>query len=386
MTVTLLANLGGWFYRPWILDNEPWRWASLLGVIFGSMVLGKTLSFLLIRHADHLAARPGWQGLEATFRSIERPAIMLLVVLGAYLSRFFMDLSVPLGDEGTTLAHIWDQAVRLAASLGVGWLIYRLVDVVEHYLLRLADRTDTPLDNQLVPLIRKALRVFVVIIAALYVAKKGFQADIGTLLAGLGLGGLAFALAAKDTIANLFGSITIFADRPFHKDDRIRVHGHDGFIEEVGFRSTRIRTLTGNQVIIPNAVIANETIENVSRRTYIKRSLAVTVTYDTSPEKVRRAVAILKEMLAARADSFPEDRKGRVHFTDFNADSLNIGVTYWFTPPEWEPYLDFTHDFNMELLQRFNDEGIEFAFPTQTLYLKKDAGNTEPIDPSSQKG
>ena len=385
-TTQAAVEAANWFARPIFLGNDPWQWGALLGVVLGTMVAGKIISSLLTRHAaDHLAARPGWEGLETTLRATERPVIMLLIVLGAYLSRHFMDLGYRFAED-TTLADIWVHAVEIAMYMAIAWLIYRLVDVVEHYLKKWTAKTHTTFDDQLVPLVRKATRVFVVIVAVLFIIQNVFQADIGALLAGLGLGGLAFALAAKDTIANLFGSITIFADRPFHMGDRIRVHGHDGFIEEVGFRSTRIRTLDGNLVIIPNAVIANETIENVTRRPFIKRKLAVTVTYDTSPEKVHRGVVILKEMLAARADSFPQDRKGRVHFTDFNADSLNIAVTYWFTPPEWEPYLDFTHDFNMELLQRFNDEGIEFAFPTQTLYLKKDASDAEPIDPSSQKG
>jgi len=304
------------------------------------------------------------------------------------LARHFMELGYrfgPVPDAGepdvrTTLETVWVGAVTIAAYLGVAWVIYRLVDVVEHYLAKWANRTDTTFDDQLVPLVRKALRVFVVILLVLFVLKNVLGRDISTLLAGLGLGGLAFALAAKDTIANLFGSAVIFSDRPFKVGDRVVIDGFDGTIEEVGFRSTRLRTLTGHLVTIPNATVANASLENIAERPYIKRSLNVTVTYDTSPEKIERGIAILKDMLAARAESFPEEKKGRVHFTEFNADSLNIAVTYWFTPPEWEDYLDFTHAFNMELLERFNDEGIEFAFPTQTLYVKTDDGAPPPSD------
>jgi MscS family membrane protein len=117
-------------------------------------------------------------------------------------------------------------------------------------------------------------------------------------------------------------------------------------------------------------VVANETIENISRRPSIKRVLNVTVTYDTTPEMVQRGVDILKEMCQARLAQFDPEAPPRVYFNDFNADSLNIVVYMWFKPPEWWDYLAFCHDFNMELLRRFNDEGIEFAFPTQTLYLR----------------
>jgi MscS family membrane protein len=218
--------------------------------------------------------------------------------------------------------------------------------------------------------------VVVVIMVALFIAQNIFNWNIGALLAGLGLGGLAFALAAKDMVANLFGSITIFADRPFQIGDRVTIDGQGGVVEEVGFRSTKLRTLTGHLVTVPNSVVANTTVENIAARPYLKRSFDVGVTYDTSPKKMKLAIEILHEMCEARSKNFAPDSTPRVFFTDFNADSLGINVTYWFASVEWEEFLSFNHNFNMELLSRFNAEGIEFAFPTQTLYIKKDAADT----------
>jgi MscS family membrane protein len=257
--------------------------------------------------------------------------------------------------------------------LAVAWLLYRLVDIVEYFLLHLTGKTETTLDDQLVPLIRKTIRIFLVIVAALFIAQNIFKCNVGAILAGLGIGGLAFALAAKDMLANFFGSATIFADRPFQMAERIKVKGYDGVVEEVGFRTTRLRLLDGNLVTIPNAIVANEPVENISRRPTIKRILNVTITYDTPPRKVQNAVEILKEMLSARQNNFPADQPPRVYFSDFNAESLNIVVYYWFTPADWWAYLQFNHEFNMELLRRYNEEGVEFAFPTQTLYLKPDS-------------
>ena len=216
----------------------------------------------------------------------------------------------------------------------------------------------------------------VVVFGIVFIA-DALDLDYKGILAGLGIGGLAFALAAKDMVANLFGSITIFADRPFQIGDRVTVDGRDGVVEEVGFRSTKLRTLTGYLVTVPNSVVANTTVENISARPYLKRSFDVTVTYDTSPKKMKLAVEILREMCEARSKNFAPDCSPRVFFTDFNADSLGINVTYWFAPVEWEEFLSFNHDFNMELLSRFNEEGIEFAFPTQTLYIKKDPPDTD---------
>ena len=378
------AALATWLTDPVYLDNSLWQWGTLLAAIIGALVVGKLASFLLIRHADHLAARPGWEGLETTLRATQRPVIMLLIVLAAYLSRHAMELTYRFDpntpDPGTTLQDVWLRAVSIAMYLAIAWLIYRMVDVVEHYLRKWTAKTETTFDDQLVPLVRKATRVFVVIVAILFIIQNVFRADIGALLAGLGLGGLAFALAAKDTIANLFGSITIFADQPFRIGERIVVQGQDGAVEEVGFRSTKIRTLTGHLVTIPNGILANETVENIGRRPFIRRLMNVTITYDTSPDKVQRAVGIIKEMLAARIEHFPEDFPPRVFFNDFNDMSLNILVLYWFAPPDYWAYQEFSEAFNMELLERFNDEGIEFAFPTQTLHVKKDADAPPQLD------
>ena len=374
----LAATITDWLTDVTFMDNAPWQWGALFAVLLGSLVVGKVLAFLLVRHANRLGEVEGWVVLELVIRSAFRPIMLLVFAGGLAISENFMTLGVVESDGQAVidLAAAWANAVTIISSLALGWLAYRLVDVAEHMLMRWTARTDTTLDDQLVPLIRKTLRVFVVIIASLFIAKNAFKADIGALIAGLGIGGLAFALAAKDTIANVFGSVMILIDRPFRLGDRIKASGQDGMVEEVGFRSTRIRTLEGHLVTIPNASLATIDIENVAQRPAIKRVLNVTVTYDTSPEKLQRAVDILNEMLAARAEHFLEGSPPKVYFSDFNADSLNIIVYYWFTPADWWEYLAFNHDFNMELLTRYNEEGIEFAFPTQTLYVKQDSDLT----------
>jgi len=349
------------------LGNTVWQWLGLLVVLLVSFAIGRTAAYVLQKQAEKLERAERLLVLGMLLRSLAGPLKMLLLAGGLYVAATFMDL-----DAQTELRGFWLKVCKTLAVLSAGWLIYRLVDVIEHFLRRWTSKTDTQLDDQLVPLIRKTMRVFVVIVAVLFIAQNVFRWDIGALVAGLGIGGLAFALAAKDALANLFGSVTIFADRPFQLGERVKVGGQDGAIEEVGFRSTRIRTLDGHLVTIPNSIIANQTIENVSRRPFIKRSMTVTVTYDTTPEKLQRGIEILKEMLEARKRSFHPDKAPRVHFSDFAATSLDIGVTYWFAPPDWEPYLNFNHDFNMELLERFNAEGIEFAFPTRTVYVKQD--------------
>jgi MscS family membrane protein len=364
-----------------MLENDLTQWIALFLVLLLSLVIGKAVSFGLEKHAQHLNDTPGWQTLEVVVRAVHRPVMLMLFAGALAFGRRFMNLDFHVGDDQIMHAGpAWDQTVVVLFSVSVGWLMYRLVDVVEHVLSRFAERTDTLLDDQLVPLVRKSLRIFVVIVAALYIARKAFNADIKAMVAGLGIGGLAFAFAAKDALGNLFGSFMILADKPFRIGDRVTINGTTGNVEEVGFRSTRLRTLDGHLTTIPNGLVANVATENVSKRPTLKRVINVTITYDTAPKMVQRAVDILNEMLETRKENFDPENLYKVFFNDFNAESLNIVVYYWFAPAEWWDYLAFNQDFNLELLTRFNDEGIEFAFPTQTVYLKSDGDIKADLD------
>jgi MscS family membrane protein len=187
-----------------------------------------------------------------------------------------------------------------------------------------------------------------------------------------GVGGIAIALAAKDTIANFFGSITIFADRPFQIDEVIKIGDYKGSVEQVGFRSTKIRTREGHLVTVPNSIIANSMVENIGKRPYIRRISNITITYDSGQQGAERAVAIIKEVLS----NVPEintdpDYSSRVYFSDFNDWSLNIYMSYWIKPPDYWLYHEVNERVNMEIMKRFEAEKIEFAFPSQTLYIEK---------------
>ncbi len=363
--VNILSDWWNYIYITKFMGNTIGQWLAMLGVILAALVAGKILSFILLRQAQRMdAIEERFILLSLIVKSMSRPLSLMLMGGGLYVGGFIINID-------PSIQGFYDSVCKTIAVLAGAWFIFRLVDIVEHFLDKWTSRTQTTLDDQLVPLIRKSMRVFVVIVAGLFIGQNIFEWNIASLLAGLGLGGLAVALAAKDTVANVFGSVTIFADRPFQMGDRIKIKGYDGVVEEVGFRSTRIRLLNGHLVVLPNNTVAGEPVENISRRPFIKRVLNVTITYDTSPKKVRRGVEILREMLDARKKHFPADCPPRVYFSDFNAESLNIVVYYWFAPPDWWKYLEFNHDFNTELLQRFNEEGIEFAFPTRTLYVKQ---------------
>ncbi len=361
----------GYYLHYQFAGNEIWRFGLLLGIIIVTLIVGRLVRFLILRSAQKLAQKEKGQLLELFLRCVSRPAVVGVFAGGIYVAQFVMKF----GDEGFSepVGNFWDKISRAVAALAVAYLIYRLVDIVEYYLKRLTGRTATALDDMLVPVIRKSLRIFITIIAVLYVADNILQQDISSILAAAGIGGLAFALAAKDTIANFFGSVTIFADRPFQVGERIKLGGYDGPVEQVGFRSTRIRTLDGHQVTVPNSIIVNDMVENIGRRPFIKRVANISITYNTPPDKVEKAVQIIKDILAETEEvNRDPDLVPRVYFNEFKDFYLNILMIYWVKPPDYWLAQEVSQKVNLSMMRAFADESIEFAFPTQTLYVKKD--------------
>ena len=288
---------------------------------------------------------------------------------------------IELGEPGGLAQTIVFSALEVLLTISIALFAYYLVEVPSSWLHSQTEKTESKFDDMLVPIVRKSLRVTVVLFALVSIAQSLSDKPVSALLAGLGLGGLAFALAAQDTIKNLFGSLVIFTDKPFGLGDRINYDGHDGVIEEVGLRSTRLRRLDGHQVTIPNGELANKSIHNIAKRPFIRRIFTLGVTYDTTPEKVSRAKEILEDILKDHEGMDPKgEMLPRVYFSDFSASSLDFKCMYWYHPAAYWDYMNFSEWVNLEILRRFNEEGIEFAFPTQTIHLAKE-GSGEAADP-----
>lgn len=272
-------------------------------------------------------------------------------------------------------------SLEILLTVSMALLVYYLVDVPDRWFRRQAEKTETKFDDMLVPIVRKTLRVTVVLFAVVSIAQTLSDKPVSALVAGLGLGGLAFALAAQDTIKNLFGSLVIFTDKPFSLGERISYDGHDGTVEEVGLRSTRLRRSDGHVVTIPNGELANNVIHNIAQRPFIRRNFTIGITYDTSPDKVKQAKEILEDILKDHEGLDPDgERLPRVHFSDFSASSLDFKCIYWYHPPAYWDFMAFSEKVNMEILTRFNEAGIEFAFPSQTVYLAGGDGSANPIN------
>ncbi len=346
-----------------VFENEFSSWVLFFVIILISLVAGKLARIFLSKLSKKANTADKKQLFSVILDSLANPIMLIAFAVGLRIALLLLDLSPKLLTFLTTMTGVFN-------SIAIGYLIYSMVDVVDHYLTKWTERTKSKVDDALAPLVGKAVRITVLALVVLNVVVRVSGQDITTIIASLGVGGLAIALAGQDTIKNFFGSIVIFGDKPFEIGDRIVVDGHDGPVETVGFRSTKIRTLDGHLVTVPNAEMVNKTVRNIGKRPYIKRVANISITYDTPPDKVSRALEIIKDILDNH-EGMDHDYPPRVYFNDFLDSALNIMMIYWYHPPEYWDYMAFSERVNMQILNRFNDEGIEFAFPTQTLYIQK---------------
>lgn len=343
-----------------LAGHELWRVVALFISILIGLVAGRLAQYILQRSSLPVEQR-GRPVSAVALRALARSAVLAGFTVGLRVGIAFMVL----GDAMTGLVAT---LVSILVTLTFGFAAYNLVDVVDHTLSRATQRDEGRLNDMVVPMVRTSLRITVILLSVLQVAQLLTDKPLTSILAGLGVGGLAVALAAQDTVKNFFGSLVIFADKPFLLGERVVVDGFDGAVESVGFRSTRLRTLDGHLVTIPNGELANKNIQNIGRRPFIRRILTIGLTYDTPPPQVTRAVEILHELLQGHEGQHP-DFPPRIFFQDFAAYALNIQVIYWYHPADYWKYSAFSARLNQSILERFQAEGLAFAFPTQTVHL-----------------
>lgn len=349
-----------WLNRVTIAGNELWRILALFLCLLFSLALGRLLRWLLIASAEPLDRRQHL--LAVGLRAFSRSSVYLVLALGLMAGMKFLNLH-PLVES------ISDTITSLLLTAAVGYVIYALVDVVDAWLDQIARSNTSRMDEMLSPLVRTSLRATIVIMVFVQMITIVSEKPVASVIAGLGVGGLAIGLAAQDTIKNVFGSLMIFGDRPFELGDEIIVDAFRGNVERVGLRSTRFRTGDGYLVTMPNGELASKTIVNVSRRPTLTRNLNLPLSYDLPPEKAERAVAIVKEILRGRQE-IPPLSPAQVFLSELTNTSMTLAISYQVSPPNWWSFVAFNESVNLEILRRFRAEDIHLAYPTQTVHLR----------------
>lgn len=328
-------------------------------VIILAVTIGKVVYWLTKTIVPKFTAKTKSKIDDIIIDMLEEPLVFALVLVGIYM-----------GLKILTFPESWDsiieQGYKALIIVNVIWFIARFLDsFIEHYLLPLTQKSDTDLDDQLLPIVRSLNKILVWSIGILFLLSN-FGINVTSLVAGLGIGGLAIAFAVKDMLSHFFGGITVLTDKPFKVGQRVRMAGFDGNIKEIGIRSTKMTTLDGTELVIPNGTVANEIIENVSREAARKIKMIIGLEYDTSVAKLQKAKKIISDIIKKNKSTQDESR---VFFTEFADSSLNITVMYWII--DQDRIFDAQDEINIEIKKQFEKAKIEMAFPTQTIHLKK---------------
>ena len=359
--LNLLPKIGSKEY----LGMPLWQVVGILLLITICFTLHKVLTFFTRTLLLRLMQRFGKVDVAKTYIIPAAKPLSLFVVF--MIGR----LLIPVLQFPAWITSYLIRAVDAALPLFVTIFFYKLVDVLGAYMTKVAKQTENTLDDQLVPLLRKILKTFVIVVGIIAIL-RGLRFDIWPLLTGLSIGGLAFALAAQDTLKNLFGSLMIFIDRPFQIGDWITSGDIDGTVEEVGFRSTRVRTFRDSVMYVPNSIISNSNVDNHGRRQYRRFYTQLSVTYDTPARLIEVFVQGVERIVL----DHPETRKDyyNIFLNDYAASSLDIMLYIFFQVPTWNDELRCRQEIMLEVNKLAEHLGVRFAFPTQTLMIEQVPG------------
>lgn len=348
-------------------NNTVREWLLSLAIILGAMVLNKGIVLLNKHIIQRLTSKTNNRLDDILFKMLEAPVLLGITLFAIWIAANRLQLSVG-ADKIITVSF------KVLTVLNITWFVARLVNaLIEEYLVPKVEQNESKhIDNHLMSIIRRTILI-VIWALGIVTALGNAGYNVATIVGGLGLGGLAFALAAQDTIKNIFGGITIFSDRPFRIGDRIRVDGFDGFVEEIGIRSTRIRTLEKRLVTIPNYKIVEASVENISDEPLRRVVSRLSLTYNTTPEKMNEALAILKDM--PKRVKMVDGKEVIASFTDFSDFALII--TYIYYIKKNADFMEVPSLVNTEILDSFNKAGIQFAFPTHTVYIASQANGID---------
>jgi len=346
------------------LGVEYWQWLGLLALLFVSVVADFALRLALAGGARAFIAHRKGRVEPGSIRAFVRPfgllggaALALLLIWTLGLPPVAMLVLMP--------------TLRFILAVAGVWSAMRLTDLVSEHLQSKAAHTHTRVDDLLIPLLRKSAKTFIFAIGLIYIAHS-LSIQILPLLTGLGIGGLAVAFAAKDTIENFFGSLAVIVDHPFGVGDWIVVDGAEGTVEDIGFRSTRIRTFYNSVITVPNATLVRAKVDNYGRRRYRRLKTHISLAYDTNPDTIEAFCEGVRELIRAH----PYTRKDYYHvwLHEMGDSSLNVLLYMFLETPDWQTELRERQRILLDIIRLANKLQVEFAFPTRTIHLRQDDG------------
>lgn len=345
------------------LESIWWRLAVAALIFLLALLVRKIFSRFIIVLIYKLTYRTRTGVDSAIVSAFENPLRALIVVIGIYLALAYLSLS-------PTVMGVVTNLLRSAIIVFIAWGFYNLagVDLLKEFSEKLR------FDHGIAEFIAKVLR-FIIVALAISIIAQEWGYNVNGFLAGLGLGGLAFALAAQDTVANIFGGIVILMDNPFSLGDWIFTPSVEGTVEEISFRSTRIRTFANAQVTVPNRVLVNEAITNWTRMQKRQVSFHLGLTYNTPRVKLQASVNKIKDLLKNHPGVHPDVIL--VNFDRFSDSSLDIFLYFFTKTTTWGDFMAVKEELNFKIMEILEEEGVAVAFPSRSIYFGNELQTAE---------
>ena len=357
---------------------EVWRLILALVLVFLGLLSRRIIRWLFGGFLRRRVGQTRVQWDDDLIELVPKPIALVVQVLLWFAVAFVLNLP----EEPTNIRRFVINGLMAALAVAVTWVAFRLLDVLSRAAERATAKTETRLDDQLVPLLRKTLKVFLAaIIAVVVVDKMGYS--VASIIASLGIGGLALALAAKDTVANFFGSVVVFTDQPFHIGDWVEFGDVEGVVEEVGMRTTRVRRFDKSLATIPNQTFTNTTIVNHSMRPMRRLRVIVGLSYETTPAQMQTFLESIRALLAATPALDPESNV--VYFNEFGDSSLNVFVQGFTLSTAYADFMATQEEILLHIMKHVEEQGLDIAFPTRTVYFRDEHWKT-PLAASDTDG
>lgn len=324
-----------------------------------SFLLRKVVSKVIITTLKTFAKKTKSDIDDKLIEILEEPLKLACIVLGLYLAKEWLQIA--------SFENILQTIIKSLATFILFWVLFRTVERFEYIVAKFSQKFGKELGKDIENFIVKTLKLLIIIIGFMTILQE-WGINVSAFVASLGLVGMAFALAAKDTAANLFGSLVIFTDRPFRIGDWIQTPNVEGTVEEIGIRSTKVRTFAQALVSVPNADIANKAITNWSRMGKRRIKMRLGLTYDTNTAQMSKILEDLRSMLTSH-EAVHKDTI-MIHFDEFQDSSLSLFCYFFTTTTVWAEYLAAREDINLKMMKIVEDNGASFAFPSQSIYIE----------------
>ena len=361
------------FLKTEYLENSAQNYLIFVAAI----IIGLLFKGLISRYLSHslyklIGKKEQKVGVEKFDKLLTRPIGFFIMLTILYLGASYLEFPTSWG-----LADVSELGLKMLINKGFS-LIYiysifriflRLIDYIGLILLKRAEATHSKMDDQLIPFVLEIIKFVVYVFAIFIILGSVLGVNIIALTTGLGIGGLALAMASKESLENLLGSFTIFLDQPFTVGDVVTVGAVTGVVEKVGFRSTRIRTFDKSLVTVPNKKMIDAELDNLGLRPVRRVKFNIGLTYETAPEQIKAIVTDIQSMINLHEKT---NQEGRVRFQEFGSSSLDIMVMYFVDSPKWEDLINVKEDINYKIMEIVKKHNSDFAFPSTTVYLQKD--------------